>query len=330
MSAPEKPITYWTDRSGIPVDYDQLVAGALAGNLRALEELLRAIQDGVFNLALKFLWQPEDAADATQEILLRITTHLKTFRGESAFPTWAYRVAVNYLLNAKKSRAERGAEARAVSFDTIAGELRQGNRTPAFEDEVELAMLRDQVRMACLHAMLLCLAREYRMAFVLGFVFDLSGEEGAYIMQIEPAAFRKRLSRARSRMAEFMGTNCGLVRAANACRCEQRIDYSLKNGRLDPYLALADRLRRSGELDRMQKKYGDEIEYLTAMSGAFTGSGYYSTMAAHSAPNRARLPGEPAAPLSGEPATAGISDFAADLRRLYESRQLKIMQDDPN
>lgn len=305
---------YWTDKAGKEIDYDFLVQGALTGNLQSLEDLLRAIQDGVFNLALKFLWQPEDAADATQEILLRITTHLKTFRGESAFPTWAYRIAVNYLLNAKKSRSERRAEAHPAPFDAVERELSQGSgsgsgsQSPDFADEIELAMLRDQVRMACLHAMLLCLTREYRMAFVLGTVFDVSGEDGAWIMQIEPAAFRKRLSRARTRMAQFMGTNCGIVNPNNQCRCDQRIDYSLKNGRLDSYLELADRLQKSGEFTRLENVYGPEIEYLAEMSGAFVGSGHYVTQSG---------PGSK-------------TDFATDLRRLYETRKMRVMQDDPN
>lgn len=326
---------YWTDPPDQAIDYDQLVSGALAGELPALEELLRAIQDGVFNLALKFLWQPEDAADATQEILLRITTRLKTFRGESAFPTWAYRVAVNYLLNAKQSRSERRMQEQAhpAPFDAIARELRQGSRSPdpEFVSDVELDMLRDQVRMACLHAMLLCLTRELRMAFVLGVVFEVSGEEGALIMQIEAAAFRKRLSRARQRMAAFTGTNCGIVNPQNACRCDLRIDYSLKHGRLDPYLELADRLRKSGEFARLEERYGEEVEYLAEMSEAFRASGYYTATDHPDAQRKQKLKAfDDETPKQGRRASATLRDFAADLRSLYENRKLRMLQDDPN
>ncbi|MEQ9362689.1 MAG: RNA polymerase sigma factor [Leptospirales bacterium] len=321
---------YWTDPPGQAVDYDRLVSGALAGDLAAFEELLRAIQDGVFNLALKFLWQPEDAADATQEILLRVTTHLKSFRGESAFPTWAYRIAVNYLLNVKKNRSERRMEeAHPAPFDAVERELGRGSRTPEFENEIELGMLRDQVRMACLHAMLLCLNRESRMAFVLGAVLGASGEEGAYIMGIETPAFRKRLSRARQRMAAFMGANCGIVNPDNSCRCELRIDYSIKQGRLDSYLELADRLRKSGEFKRLEDQYGEEIQYLTEMSGAFRESGYYAAHGASTPPGRDILAAHRnAGKRSGQ--TGGLKDFASDLRRLYETRRLRILQDDPN
>jgi DNA-directed RNA polymerase specialized sigma24 family protein len=64
-----------------------LVASARQGDAIALDELVRRIQDRIYGLALRMLWHPEDARDATQEILIRVITHLGAFRGESALPT---------------------------------------------------------------------------------------------------------------------------------------------------------------------------------------------------------------------------------------------------
>ena len=86
---------------------EDLVERASGGDKVALEEMVRQIQDKVYGLALRMLWHPADAEDATQEILIKVITHLGTFRGESAFMTWVYRVASNYLLTARKRRAER-------------------------------------------------------------------------------------------------------------------------------------------------------------------------------------------------------------------------------
>src|SRR5688572_27185757 len=83
---------------------DALVERAKAGDREALEAVVAAIQDRVYNLAIRMLWHPADAEDATQEILVRVVTHLGGFRGESAFTTWVYRVAVNYLLTTRKRR----------------------------------------------------------------------------------------------------------------------------------------------------------------------------------------------------------------------------------
>ena len=75
------------------------VSPAQTGDRAALEKVVGEIQDQVYRLAVQMLWHPEDAEDATQEILIRIITRLGSFKGESAFTTWVYRVACNYLLN---------------------------------------------------------------------------------------------------------------------------------------------------------------------------------------------------------------------------------------
>ncbi len=77
---------------------------ARAGSCPALEDLTSRILPKVYALALRMLWNVEDAHDATQEILIRIITNLSTFREECAFLTWAYRVAANYLLTFRKTR----------------------------------------------------------------------------------------------------------------------------------------------------------------------------------------------------------------------------------
>ena len=75
---------------------------ATAGDREALEVLVAGVQDMVFNLSLRMLGTFADAEDATQDILLKMITHLSTFRGESAFTTWVFRIAVNHLKNYKK------------------------------------------------------------------------------------------------------------------------------------------------------------------------------------------------------------------------------------
>ncbi|HEX5786471.1 MAG TPA: RNA polymerase sigma factor, partial [Burkholderiaceae bacterium] len=84
-----------------------LVSQALTGNALALDALLRRHQAWLYNVALRVLQHPQDAEDATQEALLKIVTHLSTFRGDSAFATWAYRIAFNVLLDRQRSRPEQ-------------------------------------------------------------------------------------------------------------------------------------------------------------------------------------------------------------------------------
>src|SRR4030042_3544593 len=98
---------------------EMLVSMAKEGDKKALEEFVLKIQDKIYGLALRMLYHPSDAEDASQEILLRIITHLGTFRGESSFSTWTYRVAANHLLTMRKRRAEL----RAVSFEEYEGSI---------------------------------------------------------------------------------------------------------------------------------------------------------------------------------------------------------------
>lgn len=85
----------------------ELIEQAKEGSQQALETLIKQVQDPVYNLALRMLQLPADAEDATQDILVRVITHLSEFRQESAFATWVYRIATNYLLTTRKRRAER-------------------------------------------------------------------------------------------------------------------------------------------------------------------------------------------------------------------------------
>src|SRR5215471_13815103 len=80
-------------------DLEELVRAAQGGDGAALEQVVRAVQDDVFGLAMRMLGHPDDARDAAQEVLIRVVTKLSSFHGDSRFRTWVYRVAANGILN---------------------------------------------------------------------------------------------------------------------------------------------------------------------------------------------------------------------------------------
>ena len=80
-----------------------LVGQATAGDKKALETLVAGMQDIVFNLSLRMLGTFADAEDATQDILLKMITHLSSFRGDSSFTTWVFSIAINHLKNYKNT-----------------------------------------------------------------------------------------------------------------------------------------------------------------------------------------------------------------------------------
>lgn len=211
-------------------ELDGLARRAAGGDAAALEQLVAALRDDVYRLALRMLWHPHDAEDASQEILIRIVTGLGSFRGESSIRTWAYRVAANHLLTTRRRRMERP----ELSFDAFADDLGQGMDTPYDAEAVDEALLAEEVRVGCTNGMLLCLDREHRLAYILGDVVELSGPEAAAVLEIEPAAYRKRLQRARERVEAFTRAHCGIVSTSAACRCERRIGAAIACGRIDP------------------------------------------------------------------------------------------------
>lgn len=208
---------------------ERLAASAQEGDQAALDAFVRRIQDDVYRLALRMLPDPEDAADATQEILVKVVTHLAGFRGESGVRTWVWRIAVNHVLSFRRSRREPG-----IGFAQLEEVLAAGLEAGAPGEAPGDALLEEEVKLGCTHTMLTCLDREHRAAFVLGAVFGLPGEECAEILDLEPAAFRKRLSRARARMRDFMERACGLVSEEAPCRCARQIRPSAEAGLLDP------------------------------------------------------------------------------------------------
>ena len=75
---------------------------------------------------------------------------------------------------------------------------------------------------------------------MLGGIFDLPSAEAAWILDVTPAAYRKRLERARQRIRSFMNSTCGLVNPGAFCRCARRTEKAIELGRVDPRrLALA-------------------------------------------------------------------------------------------
>ncbi|MBX3720345.1 MAG: RNA polymerase sigma factor [Turneriella sp.] len=234
---------------------DDDIAAAVGGNPVALERILGAAQDPVYNLALRFLWHPQDAQDATQEILIRIMTNLSAFRRESQFGTWVYRIAVNHLLRAKKSRAER----REISLKGTAAEMAKLDDDPLADSEADRIY---DIKIACTNGILLALTRNYRIAFVLGAVLGIKSETAAEILEISAAGFRQRLARSRQMMTEFLNRQCGLMNTNAACRCAKRIRPALERGLIEPYIVLSQRMKRTGEFGEVERRLGAEISTL--------------------------------------------------------------------
>ena len=210
----------------------QLVTEAVQGSKDALEEIVRRIQKPVYSLSLRMLLNPEDAKDISQEILITVITNLQGYRFEGSFRAWVLRIAVNKLKAVRKTWAEK----KMASIGNLEGILDRYEAKGWLSKQLDAPepYLEAETRSVCTHALLLTLDRAHRMAFILGVVMEVNSQEGSQILEITSDAYRKRLSRARSRIKGFLVNNCGIFDTSNRCRCSSILPVYLQKGWIDP------------------------------------------------------------------------------------------------
>ena len=208
-----------------------LVEKAISGDKNALEKLIAGVQNLVFNLSLRMLGTFADAEDATQDILLKMITHLSSFRGDSAFTTWVFRIAANHLKNYKKHMFAH----YPLSFEYYGNDIENGKAqdVPDLTQNVEKEILAEELKMSCTNVMLQCLDTESRCIFILGTMFKIDSRIAGDILGITPEAYRQRLSRIRKKMADFLSEYCGEY-GGGRCKCRDRVNNAIQSHRLNP------------------------------------------------------------------------------------------------
>lgn len=208
-----------------------LLKQAKEGSRLALEKLVKNHQRFIYNVALKFVRDPDEAADLTQEVLIIMVTKLTQFKGNSSFRTWLYRIVANHFIKSKK----RKAELQIDSFDRYGEFLDTAyhgeEMTP--EEHIYYNDLIVDTRNRCMSGMLLCLDKEQRMIFILGAIFKIKSPSAARILNMTADNFRQQLSRAKADLFQFMENKCGLVNAANPCRCSKKTKGLIGEGKVD-------------------------------------------------------------------------------------------------
>lgn len=116
-----------------------------------------------------------------------------------------------------------------LTFQRFGDDLLEGLAAPSAPVD---PVTEQAVKHACTLAMLTCLDRAHRAAYILGDVFDLSGHDASHVLDVSRAVFRQRLSRARRRLHAFTTEHCGLVRSSAACRCVVQAPRALATNRV--------------------------------------------------------------------------------------------------
>jgi RNA polymerase sigma-70 factor, ECF subfamily len=182
-----------------PSDKTQTVAAALAGDQEAFGQLVIQYQDRLFNTLLGLLGSREDASDVVQEAFVRAYVKLDSFRGESHFFTWLYRIAMN-LARSHQRRAIPAA-GRSSSLEQIKECGGSEPVDPGLEPQ-RAAMDREQIDE--LRRALGKLPELPRQILVLRELEDCSYDTIANILEIPVGTVRSRLFRARHQLRQLL------------------------------------------------------------------------------------------------------------------------------
>ena len=246
-------------------EWTNCIEKAVAGDKEALERIVLNLQDMVFNLSLRMLGTFPDAEDAAQDILLKVITRLATFRGESAFTTWVFRIATNHLIQYKKHMFAQ----RPLSFEYYGADIENARleEVPDLTQNVERFILAEELKMSCTNVLLQCLDAESRCIFVLGTMFKLDSRIAGEILDMTPEAYRKRLSRIRGKVADFLSAYCGEY-GGGQCRCMKRVDYAIQNHRLNP--AALDYTAATEHTPEQRRQFKNAMEEIDDLSARFS------------------------------------------------------------
>ena len=183
-------------KADVEIPDEEIVRRIRDGDTAQFELLVKRYASKIYGLAMRLTRNPSDAEDAVQEAFLLVYTKLDGFRGESAFGTWLYKVALNSIymkLRQRKHAAEDNIDDYLPRFDQHG--MMQG-MVRKFGDDPEDEAIRQQSTAAVREA-INKLPAEYRVVLVARDIDELSSEETADALGLTVAAVKSRLHRAR-------------------------------------------------------------------------------------------------------------------------------------
>ena len=179
-----------------------IVRKVLGGDANAFETLVLEYEKNVYNIALRMTGNSEDAADMTQEAFIKAYNSLQSFRGDSKFSVWLYRIVSNVCLDFLRSKNRRPTVSLSVEDDdgedTELLRIRK-DRADHFELLLDRKLTRDSVRRG-----LDSLPPDYRQILLLREIQGLSYDEIAQALSLEVGTVKSRIFRARKRLCTFL------------------------------------------------------------------------------------------------------------------------------
>ena len=177
-----------------------IVRKVLGGDANAFETLVLEYEKNVYNIALRMTGNSEDAADMTQEAFIKAYNSLQSFRGDSKFSVWLYRIVSNVCLDFLRSKNRRPTVSLSVKDDDGEdAQLDVADESQSPELLLDRKLTRDSVRRG-----LDSLPPDYRQILLLREIQGLSYDEIAQALSLEVGTVKSRIFRARKRLCTFL------------------------------------------------------------------------------------------------------------------------------
>lgn len=168
------------------------------GDEGAMEALSEAYGRRIYQLALRYLRNPEDAEEIVQDVLLKVHRHVREFRGDAALSSWVYRITFNAAMSRMRTATYQRARRDTQSLTTTAREEMRGlaDEIPDWSALADEQVLRSQLR-ARVRRAIQSLPAIYRAPVVLRDLRGLSTEEASAVLQVKDQTLKSRLHRGR-------------------------------------------------------------------------------------------------------------------------------------
>ena len=177
-----------------------IVRKVIGGDANAFETLVLEYEKNVYNIALRMTGNSEDAADMTQEAFIKAYNSLQSFRGDSKFSVWLYRIVSNVCLDFLRSKNRRPTVSLSVEDDDGAdAQLDVADESQSPELLLDRKLTLDSVRRG-----LDSLPPDYRQILLLREIQGLSYDEIAQALSLEVGTVKSRIFRARKRLCTFL------------------------------------------------------------------------------------------------------------------------------
>ena len=178
---------------------NEIIRSVLRGNVNDFEKLVTAYEKNVYNIALRMVGDPDDAADMTQETFIKAYRALSSFRGDSKFSSWLYRIASNVCLDFLRSRSRHP----QVSLSTVDEDDRATFELPDMRQNPEEQLMK-KLGMEAVRRGLDSLPEEQRQILLLREIQGFSYEEIAGALNLESGTVKSRIFRARKRLCALL------------------------------------------------------------------------------------------------------------------------------